>query len=311
MVLDFYHKLLPELVKSESIVLMVVIRSEGSSPGRMGFLMAVSLDNITGTIGGGIMEHKLDEMSKVLLRKGLFQPFIKHQIHQSSSGKNKSGMICSGNQTVALYYLDRSYISVIEKIQRHTKAYIRYTDVGFDVVSDDKTSDHSVIENDQKWTMVQSIGSQNKVFIVGGGHVSLALSEVLSKLDFEIHLLDHREGLNTFEMNKFAHSKNVIDLNECQKYIPAGENTYVVIVSFGYRTDKIILKSLLGSQYRYVGMMGSKKKIEVLFADLIREGYPDSELDKIFAPIGMDIKSETTHEIAISVAAQLIEIKNL
>lgn len=84
----------------------------------------------------------------------------------------------------------------------------------------------------------------------------------------------------------------------------------MVIVSFGYRTDKIILKSLLGSQYRYVGMMGSKKKIEVLFADLIREGYPDSELDKIFAPIGMDIKSETTHEIAISVAAQLIEIKN-
>ncbi|MBK8056214.1 MAG: XdhC family protein [Saprospiraceae bacterium] len=72
MVLDFYHKLLPELVKSESIVLMVVIRSEGSSPGRMGFLMAVSLDNITGTIGGGIMEHKLVEMSKVLLRKGLF-----------------------------------------------------------------------------------------------------------------------------------------------------------------------------------------------------------------------------------------------
>ena len=90
MVLDFYHKLLPELVQAESIVLMVVIRSEGSSPGRMGFLMAVSLHKTMGTIGGGIMEHKLVELSKVLLQKGPFQPFIKHQIHQSSSGKNKS-----------------------------------------------------------------------------------------------------------------------------------------------------------------------------------------------------------------------------
>ena len=310
MVLDFYNNLLPDLIQVESIVLMVVIRSEGSSPGRMGFLMAVSLDRTTGTIGGGIMEHKLVEMSKVLLQKGPFLPFIKHQVHQPKADKNKSGMICSGNQTVALYYLDSNYIPVIEKIQKHTDDYLRYTENGFDVVAEDVSSHHSVIENEDRWTLMQPIGSPNKVFIVGGGHVSLALSEVLTKLDFEIHLLDHREGLNTFEMNKFVYSKKVIDLNECRKYIPSGENTYVVIVSFGYRTDKIILKSLMGRQYRYIGMMGSKKKTEVLMAELKHEGYPDSELNKIIAPIGINIKSETTHEIAISVAAQLIEIKN-
>ncbi len=107
---------IPRAIKLPEEILMVVIRSEGSSPGRMGFLMAVSLHETMGTIGGGIMEHKLVELSKVLLQKGPFRPFIKHQIHQSSSGKNKSGMICSGNQTVGLYYLDKSYISVIEKI---------------------------------------------------------------------------------------------------------------------------------------------------------------------------------------------------
>ncbi|MBK7805732.1 MAG: XdhC family protein [Saprospiraceae bacterium] len=310
MVLDFYHKLLPELVQAESIVLMVVIRSEGSSPGRMGFLMAVSLHKTIGTIGGGIMEHKLVELSKVLLQKGPFQPFIKHQIHQSSSGKNKSGMICSGNQTVGLYYLDKSYISVIEKILSQKVSHIQYTENKINIISNKDIVLNSVIENDQKWTLMQPIGSQNKVYIVGGGHVSLALSEVLSKLDFEIHLLDHRDGLNTFEMNKFAYSKKIIDLNECQKYIHAGENIFVVIVSFGYRTDKVILKSLLSSQYRYIGMMGSKKKTEVLMAELRDEGHSDAVLEKVFAPIGIDIKSETTYEIAISIAAQLIKVKN-
>jgi len=310
MVLDFYKNMMTELIQSERLILMVVIRSEGSSPGRMGFLMAVSLYNIMGTIGGGIMEHKLVELSKVLLQKGTFQPFIKHQIHQSTSGKNKSGMICSGNQTVGLYYLDKSYIPVIEKIRSQKESCIRYTENGIDVISNKEIALNSVVENGHKWTLMQPIGSQHKVFIVGGGHVSLALSEVLSKLDFEIHLLDHREGLNTFEMNKFAHSKKIIDLNECQKYIPAGENTYVVIVSFGYRTDKVILKSLLGSQYSYIGMMGSKKKTEVLMSELRREVYSDYKIDQVFAPIGIDIKSETTYEIAISIAAQMIKIKN-
>lgn len=310
MVLDFYKNMMTELIQSERLILMVVIRSEGSSPGRMGFLMAVSLYNIMGTIGGGIMEHKLVELSKVLLQKGTFQPFIKHQIHQSTSGKNKSGMICSGNQTVGLYYLDKSYIPVIEKIRSQKESYIRYTENGIDVISNKEIALNSVVENDQKWTLMQPIGSQHKVFIVGGGHVSLALSEVLSKLDFEIYLLDHREGLNTFEMNKFVYSKKIIDLNECQKYIPAGENTYVVIVSFGYRTDKAILKSLLGSQYRYIGMMGSKKKTEVLMTELRDEGHSDAELDKVFAPVGINIKSETTFEIAISIAAQMIKVKN-
>jgi len=310
MVLDFYKNMMTELIQSEKLILMVVIRSEGSSPGRMGFLMAVSLYNIMGTIGGGIMEHKLVELSKVLLQKGTFQPFIKQQIHQSTSGKNKSGMICSGNQTVGLYYLDKSYIPVIEKIRSQKESYIRYTENGIDVISNKEIALNSVVENGHKWTLMQPIGSQHKVFIVGGGHVSLALSEVLSKLDFEIHLLDHREGLNTFEMNKFAYSKKIIDLNECQKYIPAGENTYVVIVSFGYRTDKAILKSLLGSQYRYIGMMGSKKKTEVLMTELRDEGHSDAELDKVFAPVGINIKSETTFEIAISIAAQMIKVKN-
>jgi len=300
-----------KLLDSQKVILLVVVESIGSSPGRQGFKMAIAEDgHFNGTIGGGMMEHKLVELAKNLLTKGRFKAFLKHQVHQSEADKDKSGMICSGSQTIAFYFLDLSNRSLIQKIVDQPESFVKYTNQGVETVSKDLPCHYTKNESSDTWTFIEPVCLIDKVFILGGGHVGLALCEVLSKLDFEIHLLDHRDGLNTLEMNGFAHSKKVIDFQECQKYIEEGENSYVVIVSFGYRTDKIIIKSLLGRQYRYIGMMGSKKKTEVLFADLIGEGYSRSEIDKVFAPIGVDIKSETTYEIAISIAAQLIKVKN-
>jgi len=300
-----------KLLDSQKVILLVVVESIGSSPGRQGFKMAIAEDvHFNGTIGGGMMEHKLVELAKNLLTKSRFKAFIKHQDHQSETDKDKSGMICSGSQTIAFYFLDTSNRSLIQKIKDQPESCVKYTEKGMEIVSKETRCQYLKNESSDTWTFIEPVCLIDKVFILGGGHVGLALCEVLSKLDFEIHLLDHRDGLNTLEMNGFAHSKKVIDFQECQKYIEEGENSYVVIVSFGYRTDKIILKSLLGRQYRYIGMMGSKKKTEVLFADLIGEGYSRSEIDKVFAPIGVDIKSETTYEIAISIAAQLIKVKN-
>jgi len=150
----------------------------------------------------------------------------------------------------------------------------------------------------------------NQVYIIGGGHVGLALSEVLSRLDFEIHILDHRENLNTMQLNTFAHFKNTVEFEQIENYIPQGDSTYVVIMSFGYRTDEIIIRRLVDKDFKYIGMMGSKEKIATLFKNLIADGFESKQLEKVYAPIGIDIKSETTQEIAISVAAQLIAAKN-
>ena len=149
-----------------------------------------------------------------------------------------------------------------------------------------------------------------KVYIIGGGHVGLALSEVLSKLDFELHLLDHRENLNTMEANTFVQSKQVVDFDTIDQYIPEGDAVYVVIMSFGYRTDDIIIRRLLGKKVKYIGMLGSAAKIKTLFQNLEADGFDKKEIDKVYAPIGLDIKSETTQEIAVSIAAQLIQTRN-
>ena len=101
----------------------------------------------------------------------------------------------------------------------------------------------------------------------------------------------------------------VPDYTSMSDYIPEGPDHFVVIMTLGYRTDMEALKSLLGKSYYYLGLLGSKKKVEKMFEELIHDGIPEEILKTIHAPVGIDIKSETPEEIAISIAAELIREK--
>jgi xanthine dehydrogenase accessory factor len=302
MVIDFYKKLLTILKDESRLALMVVIANEGSSPGRKGFKMLVTKNQMSGTIGGGIMEHKLVEYAQTLLDKPKFNPFIKDQIHDKSAPKDQSGMICSGQQTIAFYDIDKDFIPTAAQIILEENSCISYSNFGIAVNEETVESPEWIFK--EKNTLTQ------KVYIIGGGHVGLALSEVLSKLDFELHLLDHRENLNTMEVNDFVQSKQVVDFETIDHYIPEDDDIYVIIMSFGYRTDDIIIRCLLDKNFKYIGMLGSGAKIQALFKNLEADGFDREQIAKVHAPIGIDIKSETTQEIAISIAAELIKIRN-
>ena len=299
MVLDFYKKLQQILQSEKRLVLMVVIANEGSSPGRKGFKMLVTKSQMYGTIGGGIMEHKLVEYAQSLLDKPIFEPFIKHQIHDKSALKDQSGMICSGQQTIAFFDITLDFLILIEQILTEKNFEITYNNFGINVSAVNK-----------EWSFSETNTFPQKVYIIGGGHVGLALSDVLSRMDFEIHILDHRENLNTMEVNNFVTTKQTIEFEEIGNYIPEGENSYIVIMSFGYRTDDVIIRQLINKDFNYIGMLGSKEKIATLFRNMISDGFDKDRIAKVYAPIGIDIKSETTQEIAISIAAQLIRVKN-
>lgn len=302
MVVDFYKKLLTVLKDESRLVLMVVVANEGSSPGRKGFKMLVTKNQMYGTIGGGIMEHKLVEFAENLLDKPKFESFIKHQIHDKSAPKDQSGMICSGEQTIAFYDIDTDFVPTVAQIILEENSWITYSNLGITV--NEETDENT------EWLFKEKNTLTQKVYIIGGGHVGLALSEVLSKLDFELHLLDHREHLNTMEANNFVQSKQVVNFETIEEYLPEGDDIYVVIMSFGYRTDDIIIRRLLDKNFKYIGMLGSVAKIETLFKNLETDGFDKEKIAKVHAPIGLDIKSETTQEIAISIAAQLIQIRN-
>ena len=301
MVLDFYKSIRDILQHEHRLVLMVVIANEGSSPGRKGFKMMVSKNQMFGTIGGGIMEHKLVEYARDLLGKSTFSPFIKHQIHDKAAATDQSGMICSGQQTIAFYDLNQDDLILVDAIITSKNNTITYTENGIQI---------GLATLSKVWKYEESISHPNKVYIIGGGHVGLALSEILSKLDFEMHLFDHRENLNTMEANSFVHARKTIEFETIEQHIPEGDSTYVVIMSFGYRTDEIIIRRLLNKQFKYIGMLGSQEKMNTLYKSLLADGFSQKQLDQLHAPIGIQIKSETAAEIAISVAAQLIQVKN-
>ncbi|MEO7265169.1 MAG: XdhC family protein, partial [Ferruginibacter sp.] len=92
--------------------------------------------------------------------------------------------------------------------------------------------------------------------------------------------------------------------------IEEGENIYVVIMSFGYRTDDLAVRALKNNHYRYLGLLGSSKKIEKMINEYKAEGISSEWLSSIHSPIGINIKSETTEEIAVSIAAEIIREKN-
>ena len=302
MVLIFYKSILEVLRQEGRAVLMVVTSSAGSSPGRRGFKMWVSPTAMQGTIGGGIMEHKWVEYARSLLAGPAFAPFSKLQIHDKSVGADRSGMICSGQQTIAFYDVGAEQIPLLESALQPPGMALTYTEAGIFL--------EAALSPASLWQHTDCLAPEHNVYIIGGGHVSLALCEVLSRLDFEIHVFDDREQLNTLMANPFAHSRTLVDYNHLADHIPPGRHSFVVIMSFGYRSDEVALRALLQLDFGYIGMMGSRAKVKTMFDQLLAEGIPQQRLDRIYAPIGLDIKSETAQEIAVSVAAQLIATKN-
>ena len=307
-----------QLEKGNPVALLAVLHSEGSSPGRQGFKMALGAGGeMCGSIGGGIMEHKLVELARKLLTENKpFAPIFKKQIHSKMVAQNQSGMICSGEQTVAIYYFGPALLAEVNKLllaarnEQTGLLKLNQGDFFFLPESGQNTRFTFSAENDTVWNYSEKVPARDEVYIIGGGHVALALSKVLTLLGFELHLFDDRPGLNTFEANDFVHAKNVIPYSEIDAYIPEGEQTYVVIMTFGYRTDKEALKQVVGKDFKYLGLMGSQAKIAQLFAELREERFSEEALEKIYAPIGIQIKSKTPEEIAISVAAQIIQVKN-
>lgn len=317
MQMDFWKDLLADVIDSKCFCLLVVVSSTGSSPGRQGFKMLVGENEVLhGSIGGGFMEHKLVELARSLLKKGPFLPFLKKQIHRASAPKDRSGMICSGEQTMAFYYLsqkDHVWIaSLVQDLAAHKPGSLTFDEKQIAYYADMPTrpATRFVEQSEKEWLYQEQPGPRNTVYIIGAGHVGLALSKTMRELDFRVCLFDDRADLNTLQQNTFAHQKKVIAYENIATDIEEGPNTFVVLMSFGYRSDELVLRELLGKKFRYFGVMGSEEKMKVLLASLAEEGYPAEALRALHTPIGLSIHSQTPAEIAISIAAEIIKVKN-
>jgi xanthine dehydrogenase accessory factor len=302
-------------------MLLYVLESSGSSPGRQGFFMAVTATGeMEGSIGGGIMEHKFVEMAKSSLQSTVgsqqSEHSIKKQIHDKSAAKNQSGMICSGEQTILLYEVKEKDISplrnIIASLEKNKNGTLILSPEGiqFSDAIPGKDFEYS-FHSEEDWLYKEKTGYKNQLSIIGGGHCALAFSKLMRSMDFYIRIYDERKDLKTMVENEAAHEKHFInDYTVLKEVISSGNNHYIVIMTFGYRTDDVAVRALVGKEFKYIGLLGSKKKIEKMFNDYRREGVKENWLQRIHTPIGLAIKSQTPEEIAISIAAEIIKVKN-
>jgi len=305
------------------VMLLYVLQSEGSSPGRRGFFMAVNAAGETaGSIGGGIMEHKFIEMAKERLRGEGTQlqeqssVTLKKQFHNKTAPANQSGMICSGEQTILIYPVSAndavSVQEIIASLQQHQNGTLQLSPGGLSFTPDTPASDfYFSMTSEDNWLYREKTGYKHHLHIIGAGHCALALSRMMADMDFFIHLYDDRSSLRTFEENNSAHRKRIInDYRELDELIPSGNGQYIVVMTVGYRTDDIVVRTLWNKQFKYFGLLGSKSKIDKMFSDYLAEGIPAEALVRIHAPVGIAIHSQTPEEIAVSIAAEIIGVKN-
>lgn len=299
------------------VMLLYVLESKGSSPGRKGFIMAVNRDGeMQGSIGGGIMEHKFVEMAREKLAHNEPVLTIKQQVHDKIAAKNQSGMICSGEQTILLYRVkpqdDADINKLIDNLKQNKNGLLRLSPKGLAFDTDILgRKDLFTMNSETDWLYQEITGYIDHVFIIGGGHCALALSQMMHTLGFYVHVYENRPELNTLQQNDYAHEKTLVDdYSGLSGFIQSGENNYVVLMTWGYRTDDIALRTLIDKSFKYFGVLGSKKKIKKMFTDYAAEGISDEKIKKIHSPIGVQIKSQTPEEIAVSIAAQIIKVKN-
>jgi len=150
-----------------------------------------------------------------------------------------------------------------------------------------------------------------KLVIAGAGHIGKSLSYLGKMLDFEVTVIDDRSEYANQENLPDADHIVVKEIGQAIKEMATEKNTYFVIVTRGHSDDAEALKACFGSRASYIGMIGSKAKVAKMHAEFIREKWATEEQwSSIYTPIGLDIRSQTVEEIAVSIAAQLIQIRN-
>lgn len=306
-----------KLTEGKSIYLLINIDSKGSSPGRRGFGMAVCSDgNLQGSIGGGVMEYRLVEQCKAMLQSNQYNIIAKKQVHKGSV-TDGSGMICSGEQTVAIIPFissDLKNVKLITSCLANKKTGIfELTNEGYSFVLSQNVGDIQYkcsITDENNWVYTEVIGHRNTLYIIGAGHVGFAVSKLFSQLGFKVVVIDNRPDLDMLTNNNYADKKFVINYKNTADYVKECNSSYVVIMTNNHTHDEKVLSLLIRKEVKYIGLMGSKEKVAGLMKSMNKLGFTNDELKWIHSPIGVSINSKIPDEIAISIAAEIIGVKN-
>ena len=165
------------------------------------------------------------------------------------------------------------------------------------------------LKNETQKIYAEEFNFDGKVYIFGGGHLAQELVPVLSHLGFWCMVMDDREEYTAPNLFPGVQETKTVDFTLLSDILEVKKEDYLVVVTRGHSCDADVERFALRTPAFYIGVVGSKRKTQYVREKLLAEGFTNEELDRVHAPIGIDIASETPAEIAISIAAQLIQIR--
>ncbi|MCD7982619.1 MAG: XdhC family protein [Clostridiales bacterium] len=154
------------------------------------------------------------------------------------------------------------------------------------------------------------LGNEKKIVICGGGHVSMPIISMGRMLGCHVTVLEDRPTYANNARRQGADEVFVDSFENSLRQVSGDADTYFVIVTRGHRYDRECLRAIAAKPHGYIGMIGSRRRVALVKESLAAEGVDKSVLDQVYSPIGLDIGAETPEEIAISVMAQIVEVKN-
>ncbi len=293
---DVLQKIVQEVEAGRSVAVCAIVETRGSTPQPAGVFVCVDeATQMTGSLGGGCVEADVRRQAHELLQCGQSQ-LVTFQLDHDFGYDD--GMICGGQLDVAIYA-----INSLEKLAPYQKA-----------VDDIRSGKSAVIpvrvkKEDRDTEYKISIDIEPTLIIVGAGHISKVLAKMTASLGFNLTVIDDRSDYANDQRFPSPMKPIVGPIAQTLGEQTIDANTYIVIVTRGHNHDEEALRAVLNSGAKYIGMIGSRRKIKVIFDGLKHGGATDEQLATVHAPIGLNIKAVTTDEIALSIAAQLVETR--
>lgn len=296
MIEQVLEKVVTEVAADRRVALCALVATRGSTPQPVGTVVCVDeAAQMTGSIGGGCVEAEVRHAAHRLLAGGKAGVLTFQLDHDFG---HDDGMICGGEMDVAVtvYGPNQSCEAIREALGSVRKG--RATELPLRVRADAELVEYRLM-----------LEPAPELVIAGGGHVGRILAELAVRVGFHVTVIDDREAFANAERFPPPMAAVAGDIADTLRNWPFGESSYVVIVTRGHRHDEAALRAVIEAPARYIGMIGSRRKIGVIFEDLRHEGVSDELLARVRAPIGLDIGAVTADEIALSIAAQMVAVR--
>ncbi len=345
-----YIELQDFLRRNESCVLTTVTATQGSTPQKSGSSAIFDAKKLlAGTIGGGTTELAVSSLAGKVIRSkksGYYSFNLNNDISEAEAAICGGGMsvlidaqpenslpvfealnqsfsnripgilisVCTCNAP-SIFNLKRYWLTNDNRETISKKVSPLVFDAAVEMLNSQKRDDFREIkfqiEKEERMAFLELIVPLPQLVIAGAGHVGKALSHLGKLLDFEVIVWDDRkEFANPVNLPNADKILDSVLEDTLEKFQPA-KDSYIVIVTRGHKNDADVLRKFIGSDAGYIGMIGSRKKITQVRESFINNGWAtNEEWNRVYTPIGLEIGSKTVEEIAVSIAAQLIQVRN-